>query len=117
MLLLDLKTAQLTCKIAPEMGGSIYRFDHTANGHTQPLLRPTPSEDCHLITDFSSWPLVPFSNRINKGKFSFGGKDYRVPVTWLGPPHHASHGHGWERPWKVVLHDARKCDMKIGRAS
>lgn len=111
MFLLNLNYGDLSCRIAPEMGGAIYSFDCQANGKTQPLMRPTPSEDAHLITDFSSWPLVPFSNRINKGKFSFGGKNYRVPVTWLGPPHHASHGHGWERPWTVAFSDASRCDL------
>jgi aldose 1-epimerase len=110
MQLLTLKFGDLSCQIAPEQGGSIYRFDAEKKGHTQNLMRPTWGEDAHLITDFASWPLVPFSNRIKHGKFSFNGKNYRVPVTWLGLPH-ASHGHGWERPWTVSQQSATACEL------
>ncbi|MEJ0061808.1 MAG: aldose 1-epimerase [Alphaproteobacteria bacterium] len=112
MLLLDLENGPLKCRVAPEMGGSIYSFDYKAGQKIQPLMRPAWGEDAHLITDFASWPLVPFSNRILHGKFRFGGKDYRVPVTWLGYPH-ASHGHGWERPWRVERHDETRCDLSF----
>jgi aldose 1-epimerase len=108
MQLLDLKNDYLHCRIAPEHGGSIYSFNYHTAAHHQPIMRATWGEEAYLITDFSSWPLVPFSNRIKEGKFSFMGQHYRVPVNYLGYPH-ASHGHGWERPWKIESHNHTHC--------
>lgn len=110
MKLLLLQNSHFICKIAPDFGGSIYQFDYQAQGISQNLLRPTWGEDAYLITDFATWPLVPFSNRIKSGQFSFMGTDYRVPVNYLGFPH-ASHGHGWERPWHVAKHTDTLCEL------
>jgi len=114
MLLVDLKSGNLTCRIAPDKGGSIYSFDYRSGGKVQPLMRPT-AKGAHLITDFASWPLVPYSNRINKGRFSFGGADYEVAVEYLGPANknswHASHGQGWRYPWDVVRQEGKRCDL------
>ena len=44
---------------------------------------------------------MPFSNRIREGRFSFGGRAVRLPLN-QSPEPHAEHGHGWQRPWKVV---------------
>ncbi|MES2206646.1 MAG: aldose 1-epimerase [Pseudomonadota bacterium] len=112
MLLLDLQNESLTCRIAPENGGSIYSFNYHLGTQHQHLLRPTWSESAYLITDFASWPLVPFSNRIKEGKFSFMGKHYQVPINYLGYPH-TSHGHGWERPWKVESHTSTHCILSF----
>ena len=116
MLLIKLKNDKMVCELAPEMGGAIYSFSALTENGLQPLMRPTFGEDAYKIVDFSSWPLVPFSNRIKHGKFSFNGEKYRVPITWLGPPGHASHGHGWERPWEITSQSATHCDLAFSFA-
>jgi aldose 1-epimerase len=48
----------------------------------------------------SSYPLVPFSNRIADGRFAFAGKDYQLALN-MPEEGHAIHGHGWENGWQV----------------
>ena len=51
--------------------------------------------------DAACFPLLPFSNRIAFGRFSFAGCDVDLtsdPAEGV----HALHGHGWREPWSVV---------------
>ena len=111
MKLIELSNAHFRCRIAPDMGGAIYSFDYYANSVTQPLMRDTATTAAQQITDFASWPLVPFSNRIKAGKFAFNGHKYTIPTNYLGDHIHASHGHGWENVWSLARHDTQHCDM------
>jgi aldose 1-epimerase len=52
---------------------------------------------------WGSYPMVPFAGRIRRGKFSFGGRDYRLPLN-MAP--HAIHGVVFDRPWDSVSGDA-----------
>lgn len=47
--------------------------------------------------------LFPFPNRIARGKYRFGGKDYELPLN-LGP--NAIHGFAIDTPWEVIEHRA-----------
>lgn len=113
--MLHLRNHAVSCRIAPELGGAVYALDYLLGSEKQPLLRPTWGEAAHLITDYANWPLVPFSNRIKHGKFSFLGKDYRVPINYLGYPH-ASHGQAWERPWHVAAQTEDHCKLTFAFA-
>ena len=46
----------------------------------------------------SAFPLVPFSNRIRSGRFSFLGRDVVLPLN-RPPERHAIHGQGWQAAW------------------
>ena len=49
----------------------------------------------------SSFPLVPYSNRIGRAAFPWRGE--RVALTPNFPPEpHAIHGVGWRRRWSIV---------------
>ena len=48
---------------------------------------------------WGSYPMVPFAGRIRRGRFSFGGREYTLPLN-LGP--HAIHGVVFDRPWDDV---------------
>ncbi len=43
--------------------------------------------------------LFPFPNRIDRGKYQFGGTSYQIPIN-SGP--HAIHGFGIQAPWEVI---------------
>jgi aldose 1-epimerase len=45
------------------------------------------------------YPMAPFAGRIRDGRFTFRGRDVRLP---LNLPPHAIHGTVFERPWQVV---------------
>ena len=51
-------------------------------------------------TKMSCFPLIPFSNRIRNGRFSFQGKQIKM-LTNFPPEVHTIHGHGWKAPWTV----------------
>ncbi|MDD5587417.1 MAG: aldose 1-epimerase [Alphaproteobacteria bacterium] len=102
------------CRLVPEIGGSVTSFDcKIGGGRTQPMLRRTVEETAKGILDFSSWPLVPYSNRIKYGEFEFEGAKYKAATNYLGGPNgiHASHGQGWQFPWKVESADKNQCTL------
>jgi aldose 1-epimerase len=85
--------------LAPEMGGSVVSW--TVSG--RPLFRPADPAATGARMQ-SCYPLVPFSNRVAGGRFSFAGRDYTLPIllgTW------AIHGAGWCLPWSVDGHTMR----------
>jgi aldose 1-epimerase len=49
----------------------------------------------------AGFPLVPFSNRIAEGRFTWHGKTVSL-VHNFPPEPHAIHGVGFERPWQVL---------------
>lgn len=44
------------------------------------------------------YPMAPWAGRLRNGRFTFGGRDYEVP---LNLPPHAIHGVVLDRPWRV----------------
>ncbi len=83
----------LEIDIAPELGGAVTRLAY----EDVPVLRAGGTT--HVL-DTSCFPLVPVANRIENGVFTFGGRQYRVPLNFADHPH-ALHGHGWQTAWRV----------------
>jgi aldose 1-epimerase len=72
-------------------------------GHRQHFFRPTPDEAGNVHAPFKTgcYPLVPFSNRIDRGRFCFEGRDILLPGHPQAAPH-AMHGHGSVSAWTVT---------------
>lgn len=87
-----LHNAYFDVDISPEMGGAIVNVNHQGI----PILRPWNGEA--TVRKTASYPLVPFSNRIAEGQFSFEGKSYQLLKNFGDHPH-TIHGVGWERVW------------------
>ncbi|MCE7797984.1 aldose 1-epimerase [Sphingobium sufflavum] len=86
--------------LRPGAGGLITRLDHG----DRPVLRPMAAgQDDPLAA--SSFPLVPYANRIAHGRFRAQGRDHRLPRNFGDHPH-SLHGLGWHRPWTVEHQDA-----------
>ena len=81
--------------VAPSLGGSLLACEHDGLPVLQPVAQPVgarrlSSHCCHI-------PLIPFSNRIENGRFSFEGRSIRsrpmstarrTPCTGMaGRPH------------------------------
>ncbi|MEY2785790.1 MAG: hypothetical protein RL277_2002 [Planctomycetota bacterium] len=66
------------------------------------ILRPMPeaSHRAGLVEHSSSWPLVPWSNRIAGGRFTWLGREHQLPTSPQDP--HAIHGIGWRRAWTPI---------------
>ncbi len=57
----------------------------------------------------SSWLMLPYSNRIRDGRFSFGGRDHQLASA----KNHAIHGDVRNRPWRVVEQGADRLVLAL----
>ena len=58
----------------------------------------------------ANFPLVPYSNRILRGRFSFNGVRHEIGRNWTGDAN-AIHGEGWRNAWQVVSQTATQCEL------
>lgn len=80
--------------VDPDQGTSIQRF----KVGSVDVLRPG-RPDVGDPLEMSSFPLIPWCNRIVDGRFDWGGKLVDVGATLLDEPH-GLHGHGWLWRWE-----------------
>jgi aldose 1-epimerase len=77
------------------VGGSVFWF--RCDG--RPVLRegdPTAADPLRM----AAFPLIPFTGRIDQGRFEFAGLQVRLPPNFPPEPH-AIHGQAWQSPWRV----------------
>ena len=91
--------AKLVCEIEPQLGGCIAGLWLDA----VPVLRSTPGT-LASARQSASYPLVPFSNRIDRATLQWQGTSHPL-VGNNAPEPHAIHGVGWQRPWTVLDSD------------
>lgn len=87
-------------EVAPADGGCLTAFRWHAGDGVVDWLRPAPSGPGVVPSDSACFPLVPYSNRIRDGRFTFQGRAYRLAANFAPSPH-SIHGHGWKLPWQV----------------
>ena len=89
----------LVCEIEPQLGACIAGL---WLGDV-PVLRSTRGP---LVSARQSgcYPLVPFSNRIDRATLQWQGTSHPL-VCNNAPEPHAIHGVGWQRPWSVLDSD------------
>jgi aldose 1-epimerase len=97
--MLLLSAGNLRLRLSPSIGGSISAFEWLGGGSPRLILR-----ECHTalekVLDASSFPLVPYVNRIRGGRFAFRGREVRLQPNMAGDPS-PLHGQGWLNPWQV----------------
>lgn len=96
-----------TAALRPDVGGAISRL--TLAGRD--VLRPMPEASTDPL-DAASFPLVPFANRIDRGRFVFDGRGVDLGITPGFAPH-ALHGDGWRRSWTLDRFDAVSARMSL----
>src|SRR4051812_31065264 len=97
---LTLASGSLELQLAPPFGGSIARFDYLTNiGKKIPCLRGVEGNGASPL-DHGSFPLVPFSNRIRDGRFTFRGREIVLRPNMAGDPS-PLHARGCLAPWDV----------------
>lgn len=107
--LLELSAGSSTLAIAPERGGSITSFHYVAEGTHWPVLRSIDGLPASVL-DTASFPLVPYSNRIRGGRFTFRGRE--VVLTPNMPPDPSPlHGQGWLSAWSVLHASERAAEL------
>jgi aldose 1-epimerase len=95
---LELTAGPAHVGLLPGLGGAINAF--ALSGHA--ILRETPDDVLTRanVRLTSSYPLVPYSNRIRDACLMFAG--HRLSLTRnFGTSPHAIHGVGWQRAWTV----------------
>jgi aldose 1-epimerase len=91
-----LQAGDLFLEIYPSLGGAVTRF---TSGEF-PIFRQTPEKPAS-VSDCASFPLIPFSNRIRNGRFSFAGAAFQIPLD-KRDPRFTNHGHTRHHPWQVA---------------
>ena len=99
--LITLRAGDAAVELAPEAGGSVTRYWIERGAVTREWLRPTPAGALRAGRPYpaAAFPLVPYSNRIRAGRFSFRGRSVVEPLN-RPPERHAIHGHGWQARWQ-----------------
>src|ERR1700751_4618788 len=94
-----LSAGELRLQLSPSIGGSISAFEWRRGDSARPILRGCNSSPENVL-DASSFPLVPYVNRIRGGRFHFCGEEVRLEPNMPGDPS-PLHGQGWLNAWEV----------------
>lgn len=97
--MLTLTAGDSSLVLVPEHGGGILGWLH---GRT-PVLRHADSRAVipGNVRELGCFPLVPYSNRIAEGRFTFAGRPCQLALNFGDHPH-SIHGIGWQRAWQVT---------------
>jgi aldose 1-epimerase len=85
--------------VLPHWGAGLASYDLLVEGRRQPILRPAP-EAPQGPFELALNLLIPWSNRISGGGFSWEGSFYRFPPTVAGAPF-PIHGDAFAGGWRV----------------
>ena len=107
---LELAAGDATLLLCPALGGSIGNWSWRG----APVLRPTPPETLAGTNSrlLSCFPLIPFSNRIAWGRFSFGGESFQLDRNFGDHPH-TIHGNAWQRAWEVARSGLAEAELVL----
>jgi aldose 1-epimerase len=92
-------------ELCPKGGGCITGFRYQGID----IMRPASEAYFQHLEprQAGSFPLVPYSNRIADGRFTYDGRDYQLPLN-MPPEPHAIHGDGWQAPWSVEMQETNR---------
>jgi len=113
--LIVLTAGPLELKICPAIGGSIARFDFIEANRSTPILRGCNGVPANVL-EAASFPLVPFVNRIARGRFAFGGREIVLAPNMAGDPS-PLHGQGWLAPWSIVATGPDHAELSFEHAA
>lgn len=111
-----LRTETSSLVIQPECG-SIRSWQVRHGGRFRDLLRPVEPDvvDEAEPLVMGCFPLVPYSGAVIGERFSFLGKNYRLPRT-----HHSQtvpiHGDGWVSPWHTSYQARASLELALEHA-
>jgi len=99
----ELKRDQWHIGVLPATGASLAygKIQHRGQWHN--FMRPTPDADLATPNKTASYPLIPWSNRIRDGVFTYKGETFRLQPNW--PDGTAIHGVARLYAWDVISAD------------
>lgn len=92
----ELRSGALRLALRPDVGGAIAGLWH----HGVPVLRSQEPAELSHWRQAAAYPLVPYSNRIDHGRFTWQGRAYQLAPNFEGSPH-TLHGVGHLSAWQV----------------
>jgi aldose 1-epimerase len=99
---LHLRKGSLEAVVLPEIGGGLAAFNWIGAGGPLPLMRSLPAGvTMPEPNGLACYPLVPWSNRIGHGRFSFEGNTFQLAPNYPPEPY-PIHGDGWLSGWSVL---------------
>ncbi|MDR3443774.1 MULTISPECIES: aldose 1-epimerase [unclassified Dyella] len=102
--MIELSGMALAAGISPPFGGGLAYFDAWREGVRVPLMRPlrspAMSPDAFEPNRLACYPLVPWSNRIDRGGFEVDGAHVALLPNRADDPY-PIHGTAWQRAWRV----------------
>lgn len=109
--LLNLSSELIELEIAPSVGGAISSLSLVSGDRRHPILRES-NTGLENALDSACFPLVPFSNRIRGGSFTFRGEDIRLSPNLPGDPS-PLHGQGWTSAWSVESSESDQASLRF----
>jgi len=100
--LITLRADQAELIVAPHIGGAICGYRHRIDDVLCPWLRDASTQaiDEGLVSEMSSFPLLPWFGRLRNGTFEFEGQRVTYPSAKPDSPH-SIHGIVRNKPWTV----------------
>lgn len=97
--MLTLRADDASLVLAPELGAGILGWIRRG----VPILRHAAPQAVvpGTVREMACFPLVPYSNRIARGQFCFGGTPYHLALNFGDHPN-SIHGVGWQSAWQVA---------------
>lgn len=110
--IVKLERDKLRVLISPKVGGSIFSMEYNCDGEWVHIMRPTPisSLEESIPGDFSSFNMIPFSNRIENGLLKYRDRDYLLRIN--NPDGHTIHGEVRNR--ELVVEDEDALSITLG---
>ena len=103
---MELNNGIIRLQVVPEIGGAIVDFSVKKAEQWIPIMRPGEMP-LSKSSNASCFVLIPYSNRLRDGRFSFQGKDYQLRDA----EKHAIHGDVRDRSLQVVEHTENRIVM------
>ena len=98
-------------EVVPEIGGNVISLRHSASG-TKLLREPAELRELAKVPEQFGLPVLFPPNRIEDGKFTFEGRDCRLPVNETAMHNHL-HGLVVGKAWNVVSADDNSVELKF----
>ncbi len=104
---ITLENDHLRVLISPARGMGILALYLKTGEKQLPIMPDATSEQCDL--EWASFLMIPYSNRIENGCFTFQGREYRLQNS----EEHAIHGDVRSRAWRVagITNDKLICNF------
>ncbi|HKM17573.1 MAG: hypothetical protein GX228_05640 [Firmicutes bacterium] len=99
--------------IAPTVGASIFSFKYKYGDRWVDVMRPTPKSAVknNEPGSFSSFNMIPYSNRIKDGILTHKAHTYRLAIN--SNDGHAIHGEVRNRPWSILDRSGTRLELEF----